>query len=157
MYDVVSTVIGSGKFALADILHKIDILWTQGDLSDDERDKLIAAARKKADPAASYAPLQTQVDALRADLDALTARVAALEPTPEQTEPAEEWPEYKQPLGAHDAYHAGDKVTWNGKRYTCVAPDGVAVVWSPSDYPAYWQAAETGTESDGEVRTDETV
>ena len=31
-----------------------------------------------------------------------------------------EWPEYKQPTGAHDAYHVGDKITYNGKHYTCV-------------------------------------
>ena len=154
MYDVVSTVINSGKFALADILHKIDILWTQGDLDDGQRTELIDAAREKADPVASHAPLQDQVDKLRADLDALTARVAALEPTPEQPEPAEEWPEYKQPLGAHDAYHAGDKITWKGKHYICTAPDGVAVVWDPDTYPAYWQAPEEPETDPEEVKGD---
>ena len=159
MYDVVSTVINSGKFALADILHKIDILWTQGDLDDDQRTELIAAAREKADPGASYAPLQDQVDKLRdevqtlstavsdqaRELQAVKAAVEALGGTvadPEDPEPVEEWPDYVQPTGAHDAYHAGDKVTYNGKRYTCIAPDGVAVVWDPDTYPAYWQEQE---------------
>lgn len=31
----------------------------------------------------------------------------------------EEWPEWKQPTGAHDAYNKGDKVTYNGKHYIC--------------------------------------
>ena len=152
MSEICKSVIEAGRFELADLLHKLDILWAQGDLTEGERNELIAAARDKANPADSYAPLQQQVDELRAALDALTARVAALEP--EQTEPqepADEWPEYKQPLGAHDAYHAGDKITWNGKRYTCVAPDGVAVVWDPDTYPAYWQ--EAAAESEGEVDT----
>ena len=29
----------------------------------------------------------------------------------------EEWPDWVQPTGAHDAYSIGDKVTYNGKRY----------------------------------------
>lgn len=29
----------------------------------------------------------------------------------------EEWPEWVQPTGAHDAYNKGDKVSYNGKHY----------------------------------------
>lgn len=29
----------------------------------------------------------------------------------------EEWPEWRQPAGAQDAYKIGDKVSYNGKRY----------------------------------------
>ena len=36
----------------------------------------------------------------------------------EIADPAEEWPEWKQPTGAHDAYNTGDKVSHNGKHYT---------------------------------------
>ena len=54
-------------------------------------------------------------------------------------DPSIEWPEWKQPTGAHDAYHRGDKITFNGKKYECIAPEGVAVVWDPATYPAYWQ------------------
>ena len=32
---------------------------------------------------------------------------------------AEEWPEWVQPTGAHDAYNKGDKVSYNGKHYIC--------------------------------------
>ena len=46
-----------------------------------------------------------------------------------------------RPTGAHDAYYNGDKVTYNGKHYVCIAPDGTACVWSPDVYPSYWQAA----------------
>ena len=31
----------------------------------------------------------------------------------------EEWPEWVQPTGAHDAYNTGDKVSYNGNRYVC--------------------------------------
>lgn len=137
MYEIILSVINTGSFELTDILHKIDTLWLQGDIDDDQRAELINAAREKADPSSSYAPLQEQVDKLADDLTALTTRVSALEGG--ETEPEDEYPAYVQPTGAHDAYHNGDKVTYNGTRYICIAPDGVACVWNPDTYPAYWQ------------------
>lgn len=137
MYEIILSVVNSGNFELIDILHKIDTLWLQGDIDDDQRAELINAAREKADPSSSYAPLQEQVDKLADDLTALAARVTALEGG--GTEHADEYPAYVQPTGAHDAYHNGDKVTYNGTKYICIAPDGVACVWNPDTYPAYWQ------------------
>lgn len=49
----------------------------------------------------------------------------------------EEWPEWVQPTGAHDAYNTGDKVTYNGKRYVSRID---ANVYSPEAYPAGWEA-----------------
>ena len=142
MYEIILSVINTGGFELTDILHKIDTLWLKGDIDDGQRAELIATAREKADPSASYAPLQEQVDKLAADLAddlaALTARVSALEGG--ETEPEDEYPSYLQPTGEHDAYHNGDKVTYNGTRYICIAPEGVACVRNPDAYPAYWQA-----------------
>ena len=31
----------------------------------------------------------------------------------------DEYPEWVQPAGAHDAYNTGDKVSYNGKHYVC--------------------------------------
>ena len=137
MYEVTRNVILSGSYELNDILAKIDTLWVQGSLTDAERDELIALARTEADPSHSFAPLQAQIDALAARVAALEGKVV---PTDPET-PVEEWPAYVQPTGAHDAYHTGDKVTFNGKHYICIAPEGVAVVWSPDTYPAYWEEA----------------
>ena len=49
----------------------------------------------------------------------------------EIADPAEEWPKWAQPIGAHDAYNAGDKVSHNDKKWksTC---DGN--VWEPGVY-----------------------
>ena len=129
MYEVIKNVIQSGNFELTDILTKIDTLWVQGSITDAERMELMAMARAKADPSQSCAPLQAQIDAL-------ASRVAALEG---EKAPAGEYPQYVQPTGSHDAYRAGDKVTFGGMRYVCVAPEGVAVVWSPEVYPSYWE------------------
>lgn len=135
MYEVTKNVIQSGSFELTDILRKVDALWLQGSLTDEERLDLIEMARTKADPSHSFAPLQAQIDAL-------ALRVKALEDAAQPADPeapAEEYPAYVQPTGSHDAYHNGDKVTYNGKHYVCIAPEGVAVVWDPVTYPAYWQ------------------
>lgn len=59
------------------------------------------------------------------------------EPGSGEIEPADEWPEYVQPTGAHDAYQVGDKITYNGKRYVCKLAN---CVWSPDAYPAGWEA-----------------
>lgn len=46
-------------------------------------------------------------------------------------DPAEEWPEWSQPVGAHDAYGSGDKVSHNGKHWISSA---AANVWEPGVY-----------------------
>ena len=40
MYDIVKNVIISGDFRLSDMQTKIDTLWVQGDLTEDERNEL---------------------------------------------------------------------------------------------------------------------
>lgn len=57
------------------------------------------------------------------------------EPEPEPEEPAETYPEWVQPTGAHDAYNTGDRVTYNGKVYESTRDGNV---WSPDGYPAGW-------------------
>ena len=48
----------------------------------------------------------------------------------------DEWPEFVQPTGAHDAYNKGDKVTFGGKHYISLIDGNV---YSPAAYPAGWQ------------------
>ncbi len=79
MYEIVKNVINAKNYELTDMLIKIDTLWVQGSLMEQQRTELISLARQNADPAASYAPLQDQIDALADRLDALTTRVSALE------------------------------------------------------------------------------
>ena len=37
----------------------------------------------------------------------------------------DEYPEWVQPTGAHDAYNIGDKVTYNGQHYVCTSNGNV--------------------------------
>lgn len=52
-------------------------------------------------------------------------------------DPSEEWPEWVQPTGAHDAYAKGDKVSHNGSHWTSSID---ANVWEPGVYG--WTVAE---------------
>lgn len=47
------------------------------------------------------------------------------------SDPAEEWPEWSQPVGAHDAYALGAKVSHNGKHWTSTTANNV---WEPGVY-----------------------
>ena len=47
-------------------------------------------------------------------------------------DPTEEWPEWSQPQGAHDAYTIGDKVTHKGTRW--ISSYAGANIWEPGVY-----------------------
>ena len=125
MYDVIKDVINTRRYVLADMLHKIDTLWTQGDLDDEQRTELIALAQGNADTAQEVNMLEK--------LEELEQRVRALETG--STELGEAYPDYV--VGKW--YYSGDKITFEGGKYKCIAPDGVVCVWSPKEYPVYWE------------------
>ncbi len=133
MYEIIKNVTESGRYELSDMLKKIDTVWVQGSLTDDQRAVLVTLAREHARPENSYAGIQEQIDTLRVEVSELRKLV-----TGGATGEPEEYPPYRQPTGAHDAYHAGDKVTYNGVRYMC-RMDGC--VWSPDVYPDAWELA----------------
>ena len=47
------------------------------------------------------------------------------------SDPSEEWPAWSAPIGAHDAYALGDKVSHNGQHWISTAD---ANVWEPGVY-----------------------
>lgn len=47
------------------------------------------------------------------------------------SDPAEEWPEWIAPIGAHDSYSLGAKVSHNGKHWTSTVDNNV---WEPGVY-----------------------
>ncbi len=143
MYNIAKAVIISKRFELSDMLRKIDKLWLQGDLTDDKKSELETLARENALAENSYS-VQEQLDSIFGNLSELDTKVRTIEDavkvlqggTVETPTPAEEWPEYVQPTGVHNAYRIGDKVSFNGKRYVCKL---IRCVWSPETYPAGWE------------------
>lgn len=127
MYGIAKNVIESGNFELSDMLKKIDTLWIQGSITEEQKLELTALAQSKANISAS---LDIQEKLLELD-----QRISVLEQLQTDTEPADEYPEYV--IGKW--YYNGDKITCDGDKYICIAPEGQVCTWSPFEYPAYWE------------------
>ena len=155
MFKTFENVIKNIDFDLRDMLDKIDEKYIENRLTKEEKLQLEEMSRKNAKPENSYASLQTQIDNLNSKFDLLKKTVeenakgmtavkeaveelggSITEPTPE---PVEEYPEYVQPTGAHDAYKIGDKITFEGDKYECLMDN---CVWSPIEYPNAWKKVE---------------
>lgn len=153
MYDIIKNVIQSRDYELRDMLYKINKMYIESYITEEQKSELDELARTNANAVNSYAPVQEQIDNANARIDSLEDRVAKLEKIEEGTEenPSEppvtdEYIEYKQPTGAHDAYHVGDKITYNGKKYICKLDN---CVWNPDEYPFGWQeVVEEATDED---------
>ncbi len=141
MYSIIKDVIEKGDFELIDILSKINKLWVESSLSEEERDELVNLARTNAVPDNSYAENTQQIANLWEYYQQLDARLSLLESQgTTDPKPEEEWPEYRQPSGAHNAYNAGDKITFtDGNRYICQMDN---CVWDPITYPSAWELFE---------------
>lgn len=129
MYQIIKNVIERGGYDLSAILTKIDTLWVNGSLTDKQRTELIGLARSNGD--AEYS-----ADVI-AKLNDLETRVRAIEnaAVTDPAEPMDEYPEYV----AGKWYYNGDKCSFENENYICIAPAGEVCVWSPTEYPAYWQ------------------
>ena len=141
MFATFQTIINAGGYDLADLTERIKTMYAMGELTEEEMKQLLEQAQENAKPDDSYAPLNERVTAIETLQREVEARLGKLESgssteTGEPEESADEWPEYVQPTGAHDAYHVGNKITYNGKHYTCVM-DGC--VWTPDTYPQGWR------------------
>ena len=141
MKELFINVINNGDYELRDILRKINLSYIKSELTDEDKTELEDLARANANPQNSYAPVEIRLEEAFRRIEALESKVKELEGT-ETDEPVEgeeiveEYPEYKQPLGSHDAYKIGDKVTFNGKKFISLI-DGNN--WSPSVYPQGWE------------------
>lgn len=138
MFEIIKSVITRGQYDLTGILHRIDTYHVEGKLTDTERDELYALARGGGMSAGFNA--EEEIGKL---WEAVRKLQAACNTTEGEDVTEETVKEYVQPTGAHDAYFAGDVVSFNGKVYECIAPAGVAVVWNPDVMPGYWQAMES--------------
>lgn len=129
MQKIIEKVIESKNYELSDMLRKIDTLWVQGKIDDSARKSL-------SDKARSNATAGQGIDIL-AKLEEMDKRIKALEEAKaEPEEPTEtNYPEYV--VGKW--YYAGDKISFEGKNYNCIAPEGAVCTWNPTEYPPYWE------------------
>lgn len=130
MYEITKSVILRGRFELSDMLRKLDTLWVQGDLTDQQKTELEALAREHADPTVSLT-LAKRVEALEAAVEEMKKSMSG-----GATQPTDEWP----PFEPNHVYVKGGKVTHQGKHYVCVLNEYTdRTTWSPTDYPPYWK------------------
>lgn len=127
MYKIIKDVILSGRYELSDMLKKIDTLWLQGDLTDEQKSEIVSLAQGNANVSNSI-----YVNEKLLELD---KRITALENSTVSETPTEEYLEYV----TGKWYYKDDKVLFEGKNYICVAPDGQVCTWSPIEYPTYWE------------------
>ena len=71
MYEIIKNVLNKGNYELKDILHKINQMYIESELVEEEKTELEELARKNANPENSYAPLQEQIDNLYLELNLL--------------------------------------------------------------------------------------
>ena len=138
MYKLIKDVLETGKFNLSDMLKKIDTFWVNGTLTDGERIELYNLAQEKAKTENSVDLLNKVVE-LENRLLVLESKLLTEDNT--ENEGVEPKPDLDYPeFVVGKWYYTGNTITFEGNRYRCIAPDGVACVWSPKDYPAYWEA-----------------
>ena len=131
MQKIIEKVIESKNYELSDMLKKIDTLWVQGSIDDAMRKSLSDKARNNANTQNSLNIIQK--------LEEIDRRLKALEDALTSTETEEPTETLYQEFVVGKWYYAGDKISFHGNNYICVAPDVVPCVWSPVDYPEYWE------------------
>lgn len=148
MYDVIKNVIESGRYELTDMLKKIDTIWIQGDITEEQKNELVIMAQTNADPAHSNAPLQKQIEELAKQQSTLRSEVAILSATvqkiketvesggtvvPEpEPQPQEEYPAWEPYNGIPPVkYQVGSKVSHNGKKWESMVANNV---WEPGAF-----------------------
>ena len=135
-------VIANRSYQLSDMLSKLSRLWIEDQITEVDYDFLVEYARENANPdsegdvLAAIRVAQADVKELRDSIASLADRVAVLEGGEVEPEPEPvQYPEYV--VGRW--YYNGDTVSFEGKNYKCIAPAGQVCVWSPKDYPVYWE------------------
>lgn len=136
MYEMMKEQIENTNYKLEEMLDKIYVLYAKNKLSKEEMEELETYAREKANTDNSI-DILNKLKEMDLRMQNCETRLTKLE-NPEREEPEEPVEEYPAYVPGK-WYYNGDKCSENGKNYTCIAPSGQVCVWSPSEYPAYWQ------------------
>lgn len=123
-------------------------LLVRGLISTEEYDELVLKAKENA--STKYASIEeqlqtlvTELESLKTEITQLKNRISELEGTESEESTVNEYPLWKQPTGAHDAYYTDDKMTYiDGNKYECIAPGGYGVTYGPDVLPEMWQKVE---------------
>ena len=139
MYNIIKSVIENRNFELSDMINKINVMWVQGKITEDKQAELIALAR-------DYADVKNELDLINKvlELDKQVKELAAEIKALKEGESNNGESSNDTVVESYDAYvagkwyYAGDKISYNGLNYECIAPEGHVCTWNPDEYPAYW-------------------
>ena len=119
MYEIVKNVIMSGNFKLADMQKKIDTIWIQGDLTDEQRAELNALMKEYLNPETEMPEALQMCRAIKEEVETLKERVTKLENGGVTPEPPAgiEVPAWEPWDGISNKYQYGAIVTIDQKYY----------------------------------------
>lgn len=127
MYEIIKDVINSGKYSLADMIKKIDTIWIQGDITEDQKNEL-------KDLATANAPREEDDNELLkrivGRIEILEEKVATLENGGTKPEPPQdEYPQWIPYDGVNPGRYMKDaKVTHRDLRYISLVDNNI---WEP--------------------------
>lgn len=162
MFEIIKSVIENGIFQVSDLTNKIDTLWAESKLSDDERSQLVQMMTDHLNPATEAPELKEMYERLEARVAALEAEVQALkgeEPGSGEGEPGTVTvPAWEPWDGISSKYQYGAVVTHNEKYFLNVL-QGMQNTWEPESVGVderYWKEI-TKEQAEGIVSGDMTV
>ena len=160
MYDIIKNIIENGAFRVGDLTTKIDTLWAESKLSDDERSQLIQMMTDHLDPDTEAPELKEMYERLEIRVSTLEEEVKKLKG--EEPGGGEEGivtvPAWEPWDGISDKYKYGAVVAHNGKYFLDVL-QGIQNTWEPESAGVderYWKEI-TKEQAEGIISGDMTV
>lgn len=153
-YDLIRGGILQGDLELGATLSSLDLLLTQGRITQDEYIELADLARETCDPAKSLPSDTDRIAALETQIADLATRVAKLEGKVSDTEA---WPLWTKPTSVADYAHTGTRVSFDAagdgtaEHYVCLlnkSQDASGDAFAPNVYKAHWHKMLDGEKYD---------
>lgn len=159
MYEIIKTIIENGIFRVNDLTNKIDTLWAESKLTDEERNQLVQMMAEHLNPASEAPELKDMYERLEARVSTLEAEVQALKgEEPGGGEESGTVPVWEPWDCISSKYQYGAVVTHNEKYFLDVL-QGMQNTWEPESVGVderYWKEI-TKEQAEGILDGDMTV
>jgi len=159
MYEIIKTIIENGIFRVNDLTNKIDTLWAESKLTDEERNQLVQMMAEHLNPASEAPELKDMYERLEARVSTLEAEVQPLKgEEPGGGEESGTVPVWEPWDGISSKYQYGAVVTHNEKYFLDVL-QGMQNTWEPESVGVderYWKEI-TKEQAEGILAGDMTV
>lgn len=147
-YESMIAYLDDGNYDLSEVINKkLPDMLIRDLITSEEFDELVLYAQEHSKPTYDtelrIKNLEEQMVTLNEVVSDLQRRATILEGEEPEIPEEDEYPLWKQPTHAGDAYYNGDKMTYtDGFKYECIAPVGYAVTYGPDVLPQYWRKVE---------------